>query len=70
MKIITWNIRGMNSIHKLDIVRNFVREQRPDFLLIQETKMSKEKGEHIKAFKNYSINASSSEGASGGTLML
>ena len=65
MKIITWNIRGMNIIHKLDIVRNFFREQNPNFLLLQETKMSKEKAEQIKAFKNYSINASSSEGASG-----
>ena len=70
MKIITWNIRGMNSIHKLDIDRKFVREQKLDFLLLQETKMSKEKAEQIKKFKNYSINASSSEGASGGTLML
>ena len=70
MKIITWNIRGMNSIHKMDIVRNFVREKRPNFLLIQETKMSKEKAEQIKAFKNYSINGNSSEGVSGGTLML
>jgi len=70
MKIITWNIRGLNSFHKLDIARNFIREQKPNFLLLQETKMSKEKAEPIKAFKNYSINASSSEGASGGTLML
>ena len=63
MKIITWNIRGLDSIHKLDIVRNFVREQKPDFLLLQETKLDKEKYEQIKVFKNYSINANSSEGA-------
>ena len=36
----------------------------------QETKMNKEKDEQIKALKNYTINANSSEGASGGTLML
>ena len=70
MKIITWNIRGLNSSHKLDIVRNFFREQKPDFLLLQETKMNKEKAEQIKAFKNYTINASSSEGASGGTILI
>lgn len=70
MKIITWNIRGLNSSHKLDVVRNFFREQKPDFLLLQETKMNKEKAEQIKAIKNYSIKASSLEGASGGTLML
>ena len=35
MKIITWNIRGMNSIHKLDIVHNFVRDQKPDIFLFK-----------------------------------
>ena len=70
MKIITWNIRGLNSNHKLDLVRNFVREQKPDFLLLQETKMNKEKAEQIIAFKIYTINANSSKGASRGTLML
>ena len=45
MKIVTWNIRGLNSFHKLDVVRNFVREQKPDFLLLQETKMNKDKAE-------------------------
>ena len=38
--------------------------------MLQETKMHKEKVEQIKSLKNYSINASSLEGASGGTLML
>ena len=70
MKIIAWNIRGLNSIHKLDVVRNFVREQKPDFLLLQETKMDKEKAGQIKSFKNYCINASNSKGDLGGTLML
>ena len=70
MKIITWNIRGLNSIHKLDVVRNFVREQKSDFLLLQEIKMDKEKAEQIKSFKDYCLKASSVEGASGGTLMM
>ena len=70
MKIITWNIRGLNSSHKLDVVRNFVREHKPEFLLLQETKMEKEKVEQIKSFKDYCIKASSLEGALGGTLML
>ena len=70
MKIITQNIRGLNNIHKLDVVRNSFREQKLDFLLLQETKMEKEKAEQIKSFKDYCLKASSSEGASGGTLML
>ena len=47
MNIITWNIRGLNSIHKLDIVQNFVREHKLDILVLQETKMDKEKVEKL-----------------------
>ena len=48
MNIISWNIRGLNIIHKLDIVHNFVREHKPDILFLQETKMEKEKAKKIK----------------------
>ena len=64
MNINSWNIRGLKSIHKLDIVQNFVREHKLDILLLQETKMDKENAEKIKSFNNYCIMASSSEGAS------
>lgn len=70
MKVISWNIRGMNSIHKRDIVRNFVRDQKPYIFLIQETKMDKERAKNIKSFMGYSLKASSSERAYGGTLIL
>ena len=70
MKIISWNIRGMNINHKLDIVCNFVKEQKPNIFLIQETKMEKERAEKINSFKDYCLKASNSEGASGGTLIL
>ena len=70
MKIITWNIRGMNNIHKLDVIQNFVRKQKDDIMVIQETKMDKVKAENLKSFKNYSIMPSSSKGALGGTLIM
>ena len=70
MKIITRNIRGLNSSHKLDIVQNFVREQKLDILLLQETTLEKERVEKIKSFNEYYLKASSSEGASRGTMML
>lgn len=70
MKVITWNIRGMNNIHKLDIVRNFVREHKPDILVLQETKMEKEKVEKLKSSNNYCIMASSFEGTFGGMMIL
>ena len=70
MNIITQNIRGLNSSHKLDIVQNFVRENKPDILLLQEMKIEEEKAEKIKYFNNYYIMASNSKGALGGTMML
>ena len=70
MKIITWNIRGLNNSHKLDIVQNFVREKKSDLLLLQETKMEKERAKKIKSFNEYYLKASSLEGALGGTIML
>lgn len=70
MNIITWNIGGLNSIYKLDIVQNFVRQHKLDYLFLQETKMDKETAEKIKSFNNYYTMAISSEGASGGTMIL
>lgn len=43
-----------------------VRDNRPDIVLIQETKMSKEKVENIKFFKDNYIIEGSSEGSLGG----
>ena len=42
MKIISWNTRDLNGTHKYEIVRNLIIDQRPDFLMIKETKMKKE----------------------------
>ena len=42
MKLISWNVRGLNGSHKQEIIRNLIRDQIIDFLLIQETKMKKE----------------------------
>lgn len=70
MKIISQNVRGMNSIHKLDVVRNFVQDHKPDIMMIQEMKMEKGKVKSLKSFNNYGLMASSFEGASGGTLVM
>lgn len=70
MKVITWNIRWMNNIHKLDIVQNFVTEHKIDILVLQETKMKKDKAEKLKSFNNYCIMVSSFEGVSRGTTIL
>ena len=70
MKILSWNIRGLNGIHKQEFVRNMIRDQRTDLFLIQETKMKKESLEKIKFNNSMKGIASNSEGVSGGLLLL
>ena len=70
MKIISWNIRGLNGAHKQKIIRNIIRDQRSDILMIQETKMRKDSLGNIKFSSLMSGEASDSDGASGGLLTL
>lgn len=39
MKIISWNCRGMGSKIKEEAIRNLIRIEASDILLLQETKM-------------------------------
>ena len=70
MKIISWNIRGLNGAHKQEVIRNMIREQRPNILLIQEIKMKKESLVKITFSNIMSGEALDSEGASRGLLTL
>ena len=70
MKIISWNIRGLNGAHKHEIIRNMIRDQRPNILMIQETKTKKESLGKVKFSNIMSGEASDSEGASRGLLTL
>ena len=47
MKIVSWNCRGMGSRIKEEAVRNLIREESRDILLIQETKMEDKEFIHI-----------------------
>ena len=38
MKIITWNIRGVNNPRKVKTLRNKLRKEKPNVLFLQETK--------------------------------
>jgi endonuclease/exonuclease/phosphatase family metal-dependent hydrolase len=38
MKIITWNIRGLNGRSKQRILRDCIKGENPDILMLQETK--------------------------------
>ncbi|GMI80362.1 hypothetical protein HRI_001705500 [Hibiscus trionum] len=40
LKIISWNIRGLGRRKKARAIRNMVNERKPQFLFVQETKLS------------------------------
>ena len=39
VKIMSWNVRGVNDPDKRKIIRNFIRNQRVDLVCLQETKI-------------------------------
>jgi exonuclease III len=47
MKIITWNIRGLNNPRKKIILKNKLRKEQPDLCFIQETKCTVDRMETI-----------------------
>ena len=38
MKIISWNVRGLGSSNKRRVIKDFLRLENPDVVMIQETK--------------------------------
>lgn len=39
MKIISWNVRGMNSVSKRAVLKGMVQSSKGECLFVQETKM-------------------------------
>ena len=39
VKILYWNVRGVNDSKKRNVIRNFIRTQRADLVCLQETKI-------------------------------
>ena len=38
VKILSWNVRGVNDSNKRKVINNFIRTQRVDLVCLQETK--------------------------------
>jgi exonuclease III len=72
MKIITWNIRGLNDRSKQRILRDCIRAENPDVLLLQETKCTGVEAETIfhRSWHGCDFIHSDSAGASGGLAIL
>ncbi|GMI76987.1 hypothetical protein HRI_001368000 [Hibiscus trionum] len=73
MRILTWNIRGMNSDNKTTTIRTLVRQQRIKILFLQETKMEWISESTIRKIwydDEYCFTVSPSTGRSGGLLFI
>jgi exonuclease III len=72
MKIITWNIRGLNGRSKQRTLRDCIRAENPDVLLLQETKCVGVEAETIfhRCWRGCDSLHTDSFGASGGLAIL
>ena len=68
MKLVSWNCRGLGGSIKVEALKNILNTEKPDILLVQETKMP---GDEVMSrsslfWKNNVGKAISSRGALGG----
>eukprot|EP00253_Pinus_taeda_P010539 PITA_10539 len=71
MKLLSWNSRGMGHPSKTTALRDLLHNERPEILLIQETKKNQnEMQKIIDAQRHFSGVISSSRGASGGIVTM
>lgn len=67
MNLVSWNCRGMGSSLKANAVRDLLKAELPDILLLQETKINEQDFQnYLKNNKTYEGIAVSASGASGG----
>ena len=73
MKIISWNTRGLGSKKKRRVVKDFLRSEKPDVVMIQETKKEECDRRFVGSVwiaKNKDWAALPASGASGGILII
>ena len=39
IKILSWNVRGVNNLEKGKVIKQFIKDQRADLVCLQETKV-------------------------------
>lgn len=72
MKLISWNIRGLNSPRKGRLLKNMLMQEKPNILFLRETKCSMIVLEKIaaKAWPGGLVTTVDAQGASGGLVIL
>ena len=72
MKIISWNTKGLGSKKKRRVVKDFLRSEKPDVVMIQETKKEYDRRFvcSVWSARNKDWAALLASGASGGILII
>ena len=72
MKLISWNVRGLNSPSKHRMIKNWIQQEKPTIVFLQETKSSTDAIERIrgKVWAGSSAISVDAAGASGGLAIL
>jgi exonuclease III len=72
MKILTWNIRGLNGRSKQRTLRDCIKAENPDMLLLQETKCAGTEADTIfqRIWRDCHFTSTDAAGASGGLAIL
>ena len=71
MKIISWNVRGINASDKRQRIKQVIDSLQADIILLQETKLSKDNFDNsIAKWKKWNSFQSQGMGALGGLAIL
>ena len=73
MKLVTWNVRGMNSVSKRAVMKGVIRSCKGECVFIQETKMEVIENQVINSFcpwSNGQFVMGPSIGSAGGILLV
>ncbi len=66
MKLVSWNVNGIRSVHKKDLFVPFVKEVKPDILCLQETKAEQSQSEvDLPDYEEYWNSSTRKKGYSG-----
>ena len=72
MKLISWNVRGLNIPSKHRMLKNMIQQYKPSIVYLQETKCNSKALEHIvaKVWANFCSIIVDASGASGGLAII
>lgn len=70
MRIVTWNVRGINALNKRHHIKSQIENCGVDIVLIQETKLSDSKEEQLFKKWHWNYTASQAIGVFGGLAIL